>query len=199
MSELERYNACMDQLHAPEAMYEEVWGMTKEQEKRPIMGRRTILVLAAVLVLLIALGAGAYAAGRSLYGWGGNFEVRSRDSGGEILTESILHTDSLKEPVVFENDRMIFIVNDEHIDITDSVSEETPFVYDYTDEEEVIHYWLVGKNGPELRRYGYAEYLRRTDGEWLGGYSARTNLDPENLPGWLTSGQEQLDLPWIKN
>ncbi len=189
----------MDQLHAPEALYEEVWNMTKEQEKRPIMGRRTVLVLAAVLVLLVALGAGAYAAGHSLYGWGGNFEVRSRDSDGGIMTEPILHTESLKEPVEFVNDRMIFIVNDEHIDITDSVSEETPYVYDFTDEEGVIHYWLVGKNGPELGHYGYAEYLYLPGDGWLGGYSARTNLDPEHLPGWLTSGMTQLNLPWLNN
>ena len=196
MSELERYKACMDQLHAPEALYEKVWSMTKEHEKRPITGRRAVLALAAVLVLLIALGAGAYASGRSLYGWGGNFEVRSRDADGEVLTESILHTENLKEPVEYENDRMIFIVNDEHIDITDSVSEDFPYIYDYTDEEGIVHYWLIGMNGPEPWHYGYAEYLYRPGDGWLGGYSARTNLDPENIPGWMTAGRELLNHPW---
>ena len=194
MSELERYHSCMDQLRAPEALYSEVMKMTAEQTKRNyIPVKRTVLVLAAVLVLMLALGAAGYASGRSIFGWGGNFEVRVDEAGG---TNAVLHTENLTEPVEFENNRMIFIVNGEHLDITESVSEDIPYIYKYTDEEGMIHYWLIGKNGPELRHYGYAEYLYQPDEEWIVGYSARTNLDPDNLPGWLTNGKEQLNIPW---
>ncbi|MBR6485756.1 MAG: hypothetical protein IKT17_03605, partial [Lachnospiraceae bacterium] len=67
---------------------------------------------------------------------------------------------------------MFFVVNDEHIDITDQVSETQPFTYCFSDEEGVLHYWIIGKNGPEPEHYGYAEYLHPRESEWTAGYVA---------------------------
>ena len=50
-------------------------------------------------------------------------EIRSEKTAGGIENTVYVHTDDLTEPVSFENGRMYFIVNDEHIDITDQVSE----------------------------------------------------------------------------
>ena len=134
MSEMQKYNHAMDAIHAPESLVSEVMNMTvsREQGVARHFGRR-IVILAAALVLMLALGMTAYAAGTCINGWGGNFEVRHIKTKSGERTESVLHTDSLTEPVRFENDRMIFIVNGEEIDITDKISETEPFHYAYTD------------------------------------------------------------------
>ena len=194
MSELERYKACMDRLRAPEALYTEVWNMTEKENTRTLSGagRRT-LVLAAALALILALGVGAYAAVPRLLGWAGNFEIRQSDG----QTEAYLHTDSLTDPVEIRDGRLWFVVNGEHTDITDLISETEPYLYDYTDEDGVVHYWIVGKNGPEPAYYGYGEFLYRDGEGWLGGYSARTNLPADgSLPAWLTAGKAALNIPW---
>ena len=100
-----------------------------------------------------------------------------------------VHTDNLTEPVSFENGRMYFIVNDEHIDITDQVSETEPYIYQFTDEEDVLHYWIIGKNGPESEHYGFAEYLHPSESERTAGYVARTN---GNTAPWLDKAKETL-------
>ena len=108
-------------------------------------------------------------------------------------------TSSLTEPVQIENGKLFFIVNDEHIDITNSVSESEPYVYDYTDNEGYIHYWIIGLNGLELEHYGYGEYIKDSDNAWIAGYSARTDLDPDKEgPEWLSRGKQMIggDCPW---
>ena len=198
MSEMQKYNCAMDAIHAPESLVSEVMNMTVYKEQRGVrhFGRR-IVILAAALVLMLALSMTAYAVGTSIYGWGGNFEVRHTKTKGGEKTESVLHTESLTEPVRFEDDRMIFIVNGEEIDITDQISETKPFHYEYTDAEGIIHYWIVGRNGPELTNYGYGEFLYKEGENWLGGYSARANLDKDGKgPDWLQNGKKELNIPW---
>ena len=150
---------------------------------------KRIITIALAAALILALGMTAYSAGRVLFGWGGNMEIRSTKAEGGIENTVYVHTDDLTEPVAFENDRMIFIVNDEHLDITDQVSETQPFIYHYTDEEDVIHYWIIGKNGPELNHYGFAEYLHPSEEDWTAGYVARTN---NNEAPWLDNAKKEL-------
>ncbi|MBR1456836.1 MAG: hypothetical protein IJ594_06710 [Oscillospiraceae bacterium] len=193
MFEIERYRKSFDEIHAPEAMRSEVLNMTESKAVHTRIPRR-VLTLAAVAALLLALSVGAWAAGRSVYGWGGNFEVVSEQTAdGVVYTESVLHTDALTEPVEIVDGRTYFIVNGEHTDITDAISETEPYLYEYTDEEGVVHHWLVGKNGPEPEHYGYAEFLFRPGEDWLGGYAARTN---NNEAPWLDKGKALLHVPW---
>ena len=195
MSEFKEYKNYMDQIHAPASLYTEVWKMTIEKEtKQARHCCRPALILAAAVVLLLAVSLTAYAMGPSLFGWGGNFEVR-RDEQGETM-EAVLHTEKLTEPVRFEEERMIFIVNGEEFDITDQVSETQAFTYQYTDAEGITHGWLVGKNGPEPTNYGYGEYLASDKG-WFTGYTARVNLDPDSDgPAWLRNGKAELGVTW---
>lgn len=196
MSDFNDYKKYMDQLHAPTSLYTEVWNMTIEKETQKTRRyRRPLFTLLAAILVLLALTLTAYAVGPSHYGWGGNLEVRRTEDGS--ASESYLHTDSLTEPVRFEGERMIFIVNDEALDITDRVSETEAFTYQYVDEEGITHYWIVGKNGPEPTHYGYGEFLWSEAEGWLGGYSARTDLDPDSKgPAWLENGKAEFKIPW---
>ena len=84
--------------------------------------------------------------------------------------------DELTDPAELRDGRLIFLVNGEERDITGEVSETECFHYEYTDAEGSVHYWLVGLNSPELEGFGYAEFIRDTGGDWLGGYSVGTEL-----------------------
>ncbi len=150
--------------------------------------KKRLITFALAAVLLFALGMTAYA-GRVLFGWGGNMEIRSAKTDSGVENTIYVHTENMTQPVSFEDGKMYFIVHDEHIDITDQVSETKPFIYDYTDEDGVVHFWIIGKNGPEPEHYGFAEYLQPSDGEWTAGYVARTN---NNQAPWLDKAWEEL-------
>lgn len=163
-------------------------------------GKKIItIVIAACLVM--GLGIVAYAYGGRLisqiFGWGNNLEVNTRlDEDGSEFSEAILYTDNLTEPVKLQEDKMYFIVNDENLDITDLVSTEKAFQYEYEDDEGITHLWLVGllEKG-NLEHYGYAEYLKNKQGEWISGYSARIN-DGHTEVQWLELAKELNGIPW---
>ena len=166
--------------------------------------RRTAAACFCALAVL-SLGVLTYAYGeqiiREVRGWGGNMKMTEavNTENGETEKTVTVMTDSLTDPVEIEDGKMYLVVNDEHIDITDSVSESKPYVYDYTDQDGYIHYWIIGLNGPEPGYYGYGEYIKDPDGSWVAGYTARINLDPDkDLPEWLTQGKQIIggDCPW---
>ena len=168
----------------------------KAPERIVHLNRKKILTLALAAVLLLTLGIAAYSAGKVLFGWGGNMEIRSEKTEGGIENTVYVHTEDMTQPVSLEDGRMFFIVNGEHIDITDEVSETRPYIYHYTDEEGVVHYWIIGRNGPEPERYGFAEYLQPQDGEWTAGYVARTD---KNEAPWLYQAWKDLGFDFQPN
>ncbi|MBQ9663939.1 MAG: hypothetical protein IJV40_12385 [Oscillospiraceae bacterium] len=194
---LNGYEDCsvpMDEMNVVSMMkIKELTKMKIEQSETQYKPRHTvrkrILTLALAAALILSLGIAAYSAGQAVFGWGGNMEVRAEKTDGGIETTVYVHTDNLTEPVSFENGRMYFIVNGEHLDITDRISETKPYIYQFTDEEGVLHYWIIGKNGPELEHYGYAEYLHPSEEDWTAGYVARTN---GNTALWLDKAKEEL-------
>lgn len=153
------------------------------------LNRKRIITFALAAALLLSLGVAGWSAGKVLFGWGGNMELRTERTDGGIENTVYVHTEDMTQPVSFEDGRMIFIVNGEHTDITDRVSETEPYIYNYTDEEGIVHYWIIGKNGPEPEHYGFAEYLQPADGEWTAGYVARTN---NNDAPWLHRAWDEL-------
>ena len=157
--------------------------------------KKRIITLALAAALLLSLGIAAWSAGKVLFGWGGNMEIRSEQTAGGIENTVYVHTEDMTQPVSFEDGRMFFIVNGEHIDITDEVSETRPYIYHYTDEEGVVHYWIIGKNGPEAEHYGFAEYLQPPEGDWTAGYVARTD---NNEAPWLYAAWDELGFEFEK-
>ena len=181
MTDREKYRLAFGVLHASGKI-------SLEAEMRTFNFKKAAaLCLAAVLICALAVT--AYAYGASIYGWGGNMEILANENEHFV----VVHTDDLKEPVVFEDGRMIFIVNGEHIDITDTVTYTEAYRYRYIDNDGYIHDWLIGLNGDELENYGYAEYISTKDGNWQGGYSARVN--GSTVP-WLDNAKAEMDCPW---
>lgn len=192
MTMKERYNHAFSALRASDSI---------ELCSKPRRIVHTHWVAAICTLLAVAVISGSAFAiynayEKRTYGWGKNFEIiEQTDENGRTIKNRILHTDSLTDPVRFEADRMIFVVNGEKTDITDLVSEDSPFAYTYADAQGNTHYWFVGLNSGDMRNYGYAEYICSADGEWLGGYSARTNID-ENGTGapWLEAAKAQIEM-----
>lgn len=77
-------------------------------------------------------------------------------------------------------------------------SQTKSFPYEYLDEEGNTHLWLVGLNSDALSDYGYAEYIKDTNGLWVGGYSARVNIEPNGHTSaqWLETAKKELGIPW---
>ena len=178
----------IDENYIAEAVYSTPKAASKAPERIVHLNRKRIITFALAAVLIVALAATAYG-GRVFFGWGGNMEIQSEQTESGISNTVYVHTENMTQPVSLEDGRMYFVVNEEHIDITDQVSETEPYIYRYSDEEGVTHYWIIGKNGPEPEHYGFAEYLQPADGVWTAGYVARTN---NNEAPWLFRAWEEL-------
>ena len=85
--------------------------------------------------------------------------------------------------------RLYFTANGEHIDITDKISYEEPFIYIYTDEEQIIHYLAVGgifDPDPMKSDYGWCAYYQNAPGT--------EPFDPLGEDGWICgSGHNEID------
>ena len=160
-------------------------------ERKTPMKTKRILTIALAAALILALGATAYAE-RVYFGWGKNMEISVNPNESGVKTTVLVHTDDLTEPVCLEEERLFFIVNGEHIDITDQITQTQPFIYSFVDEDRVIHYWIIGKNGPEIWHFGYAEYIQPPEGDWMAGYVARTN---NNTAPWLENAWKEIGFP----
>ena len=161
------------------------------------------MLVCACTVLVLGLAVTAYARGGQIlghvFGWGNNMEITTGiDENGESYNEVRLHTENLTPPVVQRGGRMIFIVNNESIDITDELSPTKAFRYDYTDTDGNTHVWLVGLVSDDTANYGYAEYIKRSDGTWLGGCSVGVSLDADGRSSalWLESAKQELNINW---
>ena len=200
MNNRELYKQAFGALHAPGGITLAAENPAKEKVFRP--ARRLVLVCVCT-ALLLGLAVTAYACGGKLlshvFGWGNNMEITTGiDENGESYNEVRLHTENLTSPVVWRGDRMIFIVNNESIDITGELSQTKAFRYDYTDTDGNTHVWLLGLTSDDLKNCGYAEYIKRADGTWLGGCSVGVSLDENGRSSalWLETAKQELNINW---
>ena len=199
MTNEEKYKQAFSVLHASERISLED-NMNREKTFRP---SRRLTAACLCIAAMLALGATAYAHGEEIithiFGWSSNLEITETcDENGDISSVSILKTDDLTDPVMISDNRMFFVVNDENIDITDQISQQEAFHYEYDDEDGNTHIWLVGLTSDDPENYGYAEYIMSPDGTWKGGYSARVNIDADGSTAarWLENAKGELDIPW---
>lgn len=196
MTNRENYKQAFGTLHASMVVIEEA-----NMKQHSIVSLRRAVLIGLCAALLLGIGITAYAYGgeiKRVMGWGGNATIElGTGENGEVLSSTTLHTDSLTEPVEICEGRMYFIVNNEHIEISDSVENCGFFKYEYIDEQGNTHLWLIGLNSEELENYGYAEFIRAESGEWLGGYSVRINIDKDGTGAqWFENAKEALNIPW---
>lgn len=200
MSNKELYKQAFGALHAPGSISLAAENPAREKVFRP--ARRLVLVCACT-ALLLGFAVTAYACGGQLlshvFGWGNNMEITTGiDENGESYNEVRLHTENLTWPVVQRGGRTIFIVNNESIDITGELSQTKAFRYDYTDTDGNTHVWLLGLVSNDTANYGYAEYIKRADGTWLGGCSVGVSLDENGRSSalWLETAKQELNISW---
>ena len=68
---------------------------TETQMKPRHAGRKRLLTLALAAALVLSLGIAAYSAGKSVFGWGGNVEIRAEKTASGVETTVYVHTDDL--------------------------------------------------------------------------------------------------------
>ena len=199
MNNREKYKLAFSVLHASDSA---VMEDKKMKLSNYTLARKMAGALAGA-VLALGMGVAAYAYGgealRQIFGWENNMVITTTEDAntGESKSEVMVMTDAITEPVEIEDERIIFIVNDEHIDITDQMSETQPFSYNYVDDAGYTHYWIVGMNNAAKGEYGFGEFIMNSDGTWAGGYSAFTNIDVNgDGPAWLETGKEKINCPW---
>ena len=169
------------------------------KSERKHMSYKKAVTLALAALLILALCASAYAVGGEALGrildWGGNLVInQGAAEDGEIISASLSLSDST-EPVEIDRGRMYFVVNGERIDITDKVSTEKPFHYSYEDSEGYTHHWFIGLNSDDLESYGFAEFIKDSNGDWKGGYGHNHRVD-DGEARWFILGKEDLKVPW---
>lgn len=91
---------------------------------------------------------------------------------------SHLKTEESIPPYILEDGRLYFTANNEHIDITDKVNNETPYIYSYnkTEEPEYMVYIVVGGDLDDL---GYAEILTNGVNRYLSAHNESMTISPD--------------------
>ena len=175
------------------------------------MPRRKKLFLAGALaaVLVVLVGAGFPYIQHRLVG-GKLFFEQTADS--RVI--GLVHYGPIIE---LEDGRLYFTQDDERIDVTDLVSEETPYLYDGSDPDSGLTYYLILGGTPEC--YGYLEWVAApnpftydsngpapvTDGDGrIASYDFMISSDAsgnEEVIGELHTDavrmEDEMDHPWL--
>ncbi len=170
--------------------------MEERNMKRSKMFHRPVSIVLA-LFLVFGFGGTAFA-----YGTGWIAHVYQMVTGGTI-TQGVDENGAAYSAVTIgaegtpieqrEDGRCYLIVNGENMDITDLCSYTVPYIYEYTDHQNVRHAIVIGGNPDAI---GWAEYLWDEDGLPAGGAASfGTSAGREDAP-WLDAALERLGLPW---
>lgn len=117
------------------------------------------------------------------------------DEDGNNVATGTFDTANALAPAELKDGRLWFTANGECIDITDQVSEDKAYTYEYRDDQGMIHYLIVGGD-PES--FGYAEFMydETQHPGWVGGYFQGGKVGESVNPGWLKNAKEKLGIPW---
>lgn len=166
----------------------------------PKPARAAAIVLVTAVLLLLAEG--------TVYAWTGKGIVsrivsfagnavftEETDEKGNNISVGTLDTSNMAAPAEFKEGRLLFTANGENIDITEQVSGESAYIYDYRDGQGIIHYLIVGG---EPESFGYAEFLydETKNPGWAGGYFRGGKVGESINPDWLENAKKQLAIPW---
>ena len=173
----------------------EKYNMKNEHIKtRPFLRRSGSLMVAALLIFALSISALAYG-GVQIYrmATGGSFEVGQDEAGNAYMSGSV-DTDKIIHPVELRADgRLYLTVNGENRDITDGVSREEPYIYNFVAEDGMRHTIIIGG---DLDAIGWSEFIWDEDGMPMAGYSHFATPQGTDDAPWLDAGKETLGLPW---
>lgn len=193
----------------PEAVKGWVLASAKSTKQKKQAPRRKKVLLAAVLaaVMLVLVGAGyPYFQHRLV---DGTLSFQQNADGSRII--AFVHN---SEVVKYEDGRLIFTQNDgRRVDITDMVSEETPYIYDGSDPDTGMTYYVIMGGTPES--FGWFEWIQTP---YPYDDNGAVNFDENGNPVSITSGfvlsnpednrcnignfggaywDDAMDLPWL--
>lgn len=163
----------------PEAVKARVLANVKAPAGKERMPRRKKALLAAALaaVMVVLVGAGFPYIRHRLVGGTLSFE---QTTDGRIT--AFVHSSEVME---LEGGRLYFNQDDgQRIDVTDLISEETPYLYDGSDPDAGTIYYIILGGTPEC--YGYLEWIQ-TPYPFEDG---ATNFDENGDPVSITYGFE---------
>ncbi len=94
-----------------------------------------------------------------------------------------------------ENGRLYFTGNGENLDITDQITEETPYFYTYTQGSYEIT--LVVGYADSIENFGTYEFIQE-DGAWFTGSGRNflSHVDEGEAYPWVGIVWDTLDIPW---
>lgn len=180
----------------------------KPKKKVSIVFAKSVAAAAAVLILMLTISPTARAAFNNrvvkYFFPGSDITIyEETNENGEVV--GITAVDTGAPPFArMVNDRLYFVGNGEKIDITEEITEETPYYYTYLDDYGLTHYMAVGYSG-SIDNYGIYEFIREEkEGmqEWEGWVTGtgRNFLDPETESRypWVDIIWEDLNIPWPK-
>lgn len=202
-----RVQEVYDQVRMPEECsrrIEQAMRSKKTGVLKPFTGYRRVSRIAVALtgvLLFLLTNVTVYAyTGKGIIGRFVSFAdnavfTKGRDESGNNISTAALDTDDATAPAEFREGRLWFTANGENIDITNQVSENNAFIYDYRDGEGITHYLIVG-GAPET--FGYAEFLydETQMPEWIGGYFTAGKVGETINPDWLEKAKKELGIPW---
>lgn len=192
----------LDAYEEEEFVLEEENLVDPQRIRAAVMGRvrrgRTRRVLLTAAVLAACLG---------LVGWTYGERVIQLLNGGQVTIGAGYGTvqmsdgyDEQGNPVILslEQDRLWLVARGQRLDVTNQVDEKTPYVDTWWDEEDTLHYVIVGGTTED---YGWFEGIKLADGSGGGAGvpHSRTDLPPDaEDPEWLIQGRQQLQALWAE-
>lgn len=198
-------DAYMDETYEPK---EEVF-VNQEAIKEAVMSAvkkkrhtaRKAVVLAAALAACVALVGFAWGDQIIQLMSGGQVIIGQTGIGegyGTVIMSGGYDEEGNPTVIALEEGRLWFLADGQHLDVTDQMDDETPYVYTSIDEQGGLHYWIVGGTTED---YGWYEGVKLPDG--TGGGSgilhSRTDLPQAEVlkePEWFQLGKEQVEDLW---
>ena len=192
----------LDAYEEEEFVLEEENLVDPQRIRAAVMGRvrrgRTRRVLLTAAVLAACLG---------LVGWTYGERVIQLLNGGQVTIGAGYGTvqmsdgyDEQSNPVILslEQDRLWLVARGQRLDVTDQVDEKTPYVDTWWDEEDTLHYVIVGGTTED---YGWFEGIKLADGSGGGAGVPHSRTDPPRdaeAPESLIQGRQQLQALWAE-
>ena len=188
------------------------------RRKQKMPRKKKILLAAALAAALILLAGAGYPYFR--YQLVKGSLTFGQEAAGKY--KSFLEKNTIVEE---EDGRLFFATEDgQRIDITDLVSEETPYIYDGSDPDAGLTYYIIMGGTPEC--YGWLTWISMPNPQyepkayerkmttayrfyisdvWIGGLTDHIAMDVDAVEWWdsmdhpwLLAGAEQLGIPFVE-